>query len=178
MRGEPREREYAQRDYRADQVSIVDFETARVAALEYRGNPKFIGIAVRKLIEWRRLNNLPPKRSATYNIVYRGDGAEFHYDLCAATGRDVASNDFGVVGKTIPAAVAPSSVIRFGEGSGTSLHICDRWLPKSGEKLRDFPMYFQRVRFPPEVPADEAVTGRFPAARIALAVRAAQGQTG
>ncbi|MGA9028060.1 MAG: GyrI-like domain-containing protein [Steroidobacteraceae bacterium] len=152
-----------ERDYRADQVSIVDFETARVAALEYRGNPKFIGIAVRKLIEWRRLNNLPPKRSATYNIVYRGDGAEVHYDLCAATGRDVASNDFGVVGKTIPAGRC--AVIRHigsDEGIGeVAAYLRARWLPTSGENLRDFPMYFQRVRFPPEVPADEAVTDVF-----------------
>jgi AraC family transcriptional regulator len=33
-----------------------------------------------------------------------------------------------------------------------------KWLPQSGEELRDFPLYFQRVRMFPDVPEAEAIT--------------------
>lgn len=35
------------------------------------------------------------------------------------------------------------------------------WLPQSGEELRDFPPYVQRLRFFPEVPEHTAVTDAF-----------------
>jgi AraC family transcriptional regulator len=35
------------------------------------------------------------------------------------------------------------------------------WLPVSGEELRDFPLYAQRVRFFPDVPEHEAITDLF-----------------
>jgi len=35
------------------------------------------------------------------------------------------------------------------------------WLPRSGEALRDFPPYLQRVTFFPDVPEGEAVTDIF-----------------
>ena len=33
-----------------------------------------------------------------------------------------------------------------------------RWLPASGEELRDFPLYARRVRFFPDVPKHETIT--------------------
>ncbi|WP_260396305.1 GyrI-like domain-containing protein [Sphingomonas kyeonggiensis] len=35
------------------------------------------------------------------------------------------------------------------------------WLPRSGEELRDFPMFAERVKFFPDVPSSEAVTDVF-----------------
>ena len=35
------------------------------------------------------------------------------------------------------------------------------WLPGSGEELRDFPIFAERVRFFPDVPENEAVTDIF-----------------
>ena len=32
------------------------------------------------------------------------------------------------------------------------------WLPDSGEELRDFPLYCERVSFFPDVPEREAIT--------------------
>jgi AraC family transcriptional regulator len=142
------------------EVRIVDLEDTRVAALEYRGNRRFIDGAVRKFVEWRRLNNLPPNRSATFTIVHQDAGGDCHYDLCAATGRDLVDDGSGVVPKTIPGGRC--AVIRH-VGSDDALgevaaHLHRVWLPRSGERLRAFPMFFRRVRFPPQVPAHEAVT--------------------
>jgi AraC family transcriptional regulator len=39
------------------------------------------------------------------------------------------------------------------------------WFPQSGEELRDFPLYYQRVKFFPDVPENEAITDIFPALR-------------
>ena len=52
------------------QVKLITFKDTKVAALEHRGNPNLIGNSVRKFIEWRKQNNLPPHLSATFNILY------------------------------------------------------------------------------------------------------------
>jgi AraC family transcriptional regulator len=154
-------------DYRAEHVKIVNFEETRVAVLEHRGDPARLEDSVRKFIEWRKLVRLPPKASATFNLLY-DDPAEtppedFRFDLCAATDRDVAGNAFGVVAKTIPGGRC--AVLRH-TGSDDTLgeavrYLYATWLPASGQELREFPLYLQRIRFFPDVPEHEAVTDVF-----------------
>jgi AraC family transcriptional regulator len=154
-------------EYRTDQVGIVNFQETRVATFEHRGDPKLIGDSVRKFIAWRRQNNLPPRSSATFNIVYDNpagtDPDNYRFDLCAATDRDVDDTRHGIVSKRIPAGRC--AVLR-NIGSDDKLgglvsFLYSEWLPRSGEELRDFPLYFQRVSFFPEVPEHEAVTDVF-----------------
>lgn len=149
------------------EVKIVDATDTRVAALEYRGDPELMGNAIRQFINWRRENRLPPRLSATFNVVYHhpvgDDDGECHYDLCAATNQGVKPNAFGVVEKVIPGGRC--AVLRH-TGSearlGEAVHyLYTQWLPDSGEELRDFPLYFQRVKFFPDVPEHEAVTDIF-----------------
>ena len=153
--------------YRADQVRIVDFPETRVAVLAHRGDPKHIGASIRQFIEWRRHNHLSPAVSATFNIVYDDpedtDPDAYRLDLCAAVDHPVAPNPFGVVAKTLPAGRC--AVLRH---IGSDAHLRDTvtylyadWLPGSGETLREFPLYFQRVRLFPDVPECEAVTDVF-----------------
>ena len=154
-------------EHRAEDVQIVSFPDTRVAVLEHRGDPSQIGSSVRRFIEWRRENHLPPGASATFNILY-GDPAttppaEYRCDLCAATDRGVAENPFGVVEKTIPGGRC--AVLRH-VGSDDTLgealrYLYAGWLPASGEEPRDFPPYLQRVRFFPDVPEHEAVVDLF-----------------
>jgi AraC family transcriptional regulator len=156
---------YMRPNHRIDEVSIVDFEATKVAALEYRGDPKLLGTSVRKFIDWRRQNGLPPGTSRTFNIVYAHplDGGECHYDLCASTDRPVDENPFGVVAKNIPGGRC--AMLRH-PGSDDTLQdtvsfLYSQWLPQSGEELRDFPLFFQRVRIFPAVPEHEAITDVF-----------------
>jgi AraC family transcriptional regulator len=148
-------------------VNIVDFPETRVAALEVGGDPDELANGIRRFIEWRKQNRLPPRLSATFNIVHdqRGEGApgEHRFDLCAATDRGVPDNPLGVVEKTIPGGRC--AVLRH-IGSDDTLpdtvkHLYATWLPASGEELRDFPLYFQRISFFPDVPEHEAVTDVF-----------------
>ncbi|WP_437289787.1 AraC family transcriptional regulator [Sorangium sp. So ce406] len=153
--------------HRAEDVKILRFEETRVAAVEHRGDPKRILESVRQLIAWRKDNGLPPRASATFNVLY-DDPAEtppeaYRADLCAGIRRPVSGNPFGVVEKAIPGGRC--AVLRH-VGCDDTLYgavkyLYATWLPASGEELRDFPLFLQRVRFFPEVPDHEAITDIF-----------------
>ena len=154
-------------DYSDEQVRFVDFPETRIAVLEHRGDPALIGGSIRRFIAWRKQMGLPPRLSATFNILH-GDPAtaapaEFRLDLCAATEREVAPNDAGIVARTIPGGRC--AVLRHtgtDDGLGAALrYLYADWLPRSGEEPRDFPAYLQRVTFFPDVPEAEAVTDIF-----------------
>jgi AraC family transcriptional regulator len=145
-------------------VRLVHFPETRVAKLEHRGNVLRLGDSIRKFIEWRKANKLPPQTSATFNIFHNDPDEtppeEFRFDLCAATERDIAPNDAGVQEFRIPAGRC-ALLRHIGSGDQLSrsiLHLYAHWLPKSGEELRDFPLFVQRVKFFPDVPDSEAVT--------------------
>lgn len=152
---------------RSDQVKIINFSDTKVAVLEHHGDPRLIGNSVRSFIEWRKQNHLPPRVSATFNIVYNNPAevapVDYRLDLCAATDRPVADNEWGVVSKTIPGGRC--TVLRH-VGSDDTLaetasFLCSEWFPQSGEELRDFPVYFQRVKFFPDASENEAITDVF-----------------
>jgi AraC family transcriptional regulator len=145
-------------------VRIVNFPATRVAALEHRGSPLRLGDSVRKFIEWRKTQALPPRSSATFNIVYNDPDEtppeEFRFGLCAATSKPIQPNEAGVVGFEIPAGRC--ALLRH-TGSDDRLgrsiqHLYASWLPGSGETPRDFPLFMQRVAFFPDVADSEAVT--------------------
>lgn len=148
-------------------VTIVDFAETQVATIEHRGDPRTIGTSVRKLIEWRKQNNLPPRLSATFNIFYDDPAATspeaFRLDLCAATNAPVSENAFGVVQKVIPGGrCAVLRHVGSDDTLGTSVRaLYSSWLPVSGEEPRDFPLFVQRVRFFPDVPEADAITDIF-----------------
>ena len=153
--------------FEAAQVNVVQFPETKVAVLEHRGDPRRIGDSVRKFIAWRKENGLPPRLSATFNLLHDNPeevAPENHrFGLCAATDREVKENPHGVVGGTIPGGRC--AVLRH-TGSDDTLgasvrYLYAEWLPKSGEEPRDFPLFLQRVRFFPDVPEHEAITDVF-----------------
>ena len=154
-------------DIESLRVDVVTFETTRVAALEHRGDPRRLHDSVLEFIAWRKANALPPRISATFNILYDDPAGvaadDFRMDLCAATMAPVAPNDFGVVEKTIDGGRC--AVLRH-TGPDDQLedvirHLYSTWLPSSGEEPRDSPLFLQRVRFFPDVSEQEAVTDIF-----------------
>ena len=149
----------------AHQVTLVDVAETPVAVLEHRGDPNLIGDSNRQFIAWRKQQHLPPARNATFNILYDDevDPADYRFDLCVATERDIEDNPYGIVRKTIPAGRC--AVLRH-IGSDDTLrqsvsYLYSEWLPQSGEEPRDFPLYLQRVRFFPDVPEHEAIVDIF-----------------
>ena len=158
---------HMKRTWNSGEVSIANTGDVRVAVLEHRGDPAFIGNAVRRFIAWRKEAGLTPRTSATFNILYDDPDTTppdaFRLDICAATDCDVAPNDAGVVAKTIPGGRC--AVLRH-VGSEESFadavaYLYRSWLPGSGEEPRDFPLYCQRIAFFPDVPEHHAVTDIF-----------------
>jgi AraC family transcriptional regulator len=148
-------------------VRIIQFPETPVAILTHQGDPRLIGDTIRQFIGWRRANGLPPKKSATFNLLHTDpettEPADFRLDLCAATDRRVDTNDAGVVAGVIPAGRC--AVLRL-IGANDDLrpavnYLYAEWLLRSGLELRDHPMFAQRVSFYPDVPEHEAVTDIF-----------------
>ena len=154
-------------DIQLKNVKVIPFKETKVAVLEHRGDPNFIGDSIRKFIEWRKQNNLPPQVSHTFNILYDNPSEtspeNFRLDICASTDRDVPDNPFGVVEKIIPGGRC--AVLRhIGDDANLErsiTYLYSNWLPLSGEKLRDFPLFLQRVNFFPDVPEHEAIIDVF-----------------
>lgn len=148
-------------------VRLVNFPATRVGILEHRGNAMRLGETIRTFIEWRKANRLHPKVSATFNIVYDDPDEtppeEFRFGLCAATDAAIPANDFGVREMIIPSGrCAVLRHVGSDDHLGESIrHLYAEWLPTSGEELRDFPLYMQRLTFFPDVPDRDAETDIF-----------------
>lgn len=120
--------------------------------------------SVRRFIAWRKRAGLAPRLSATFNIWYNDPENTppegFRLGLCAATDRDVAPNDAGIVATMIPGGRC--AVLRTIGSNGAlrsaATYLYSEWLPRSGEDLRDFPPYCQRVVFFADVPEHEAIS--------------------
>ncbi len=145
-----------------DRIRIVNFPETPVAAIEHRGATSGVAESVRTFIDWRKSNALPPSRSATFNILYDDPKttlpADYRFDICCAVSGPVAANAQGVVTKSI--AGGRCAVIRHVgplDLAETSIRALYRdWLPQSGEELRDFPLFVQRLSFFPDVAEHEA----------------------
>ena len=151
----------------APTVTIVEFPETRLAVLEHRGNHDLLHTTIQRFVAYRRRNQLDRERHATFNLVYDNpqttEPEAFRMDVGCEVKRAVAPNEEGVVERTIPAG--PCARVRC-QGGDEALEACLQylygvWLPTSGENVRDFPLFFQRVTFFPDVPEHEAVTDVF-----------------
>jgi AraC family transcriptional regulator len=150
-------------NHQLNDVKIVNFKATEVGVLEHHGDPTLIGNSIAQFIEWRKHNHLHPTHSATFNILYGDPGetdpAKFRLDLCAVADRETDDERYGVIRKTIPGGKC--AVLRH-IGSDDNLDqsisfLYGEWLPQSGEELRDFPLFLQRVHFYPDVPESELI---------------------
>lgn len=165
-------------------INVVDFPLTHLAVMEHRDSPETLGRSIQAFIAWRRKNQLSPDKHQTFNLVYddpnRVTDEHYRFDLACSVPEQyfskiaVNSDDFlneasekdkepVIVQKSIPAGRC--AVLRH-IGSDTLLGqsvqaLYYDWLPSSGEELRDFPMFFKRVKFFPDVPEQQAITDIF-----------------
>lgn len=145
---------------------IVQFEETRVAVLEHRGPKATLMTTVGRFIEWRKASGESPVATRrTFGIVYlEPDGVPptepFHFDVAGELKGPLRANDHGVVEKVIPGGrcavvrhVGSTDAI---EESVRSLYA--RWLPESGERARDAPLFFHYVERMPKVAEHEQIT--------------------
>jgi AraC family transcriptional regulator len=146
----------------AMKVEIVQFPETPVAAIEHFGSTANIYESTRKLIEWRKANRVSPQSGRTYGVHYDMRAhAESGYrlDLCVSFDREVKPNEQGVVAKVMPggrcARVRYKGSREYIPGAAP---LFNEWLPKSGEQLRDFPLFFHYVNVGPDVVEQEMIT--------------------
>jgi len=144
-------------------VRIVTFPTIRVGAVEHRGPPQLEHESVRRLIEWRIEQRLPPHRHRTFGIHYDDPrttpAAAYRADFCVEVEGDVAPNRQGVIAKLIPGGrCAVARHVGSRDHVAAAEHLAAVWLPASGEALRDFPMFFHYVNVGPDIRDDDMVT--------------------
>lgn len=146
-------------------VKIVDFAETPIAVLAHQGAPEKINHSAQVFIEWRKQTGLSPvKTSRTFGIAYHDpettEPEQFRFDICGEVNAPVPENPQGVVNGVIQGgrcamALHLGSHDRMGD---TIYPLYREWLPQSGEKLRDFPLFFRYVNLMPEVAEHELVT--------------------
>ena len=132
-------------------VEIINFPKTKIAVVEHHGSPTLEIESIKKLIEWRKESKLPPSDiNRSYGIHYNDPNtispSDYRVDLCGSVAHDVAENSYGVVAKTIP-ALRCAKVRHIGsrENMTTARDLYKEWLPKSGEALTNFPIFFHYV---------------------------------
>ncbi|MCF2949125.1 AraC family transcriptional regulator [Paraglaciecola aquimarina] len=145
-------------------VEIIDFPETSIAVMEHRGAPNLLGNTIQKFIEWRKLNRLSPNISKTFNLVYDDPNVtapeDYRFDICCSSDHKVEPNNHGVVNKEIPSGKC--AVVRH-VGSDDSIGVVvnflySKWLLDSNFEVRDFPIFFERVSFFPEVSENKMIT--------------------
>ncbi|MBI6549669.1 AraC family transcriptional regulator [Xenorhabdus lircayensis] len=146
------------------EVKIVSFPETSVAVMEHKGSPSDIGNTVREFKEWRIGNKLPPERYRTFNLVYadpeKVEPDEYQFDLCVEITSTFEVNHPKIIQKTLPSGKC--AYIRHigsdGEIPVIVNYLYTRWLSENNQEIRDFPLFFERIKLFPTVPEAEAVT--------------------
>lgn len=147
------------------EVKIVNCEPIKVAMLKHCGAPALVNDSVKIFIDWRKTSGLSPvKSSKSFGIVYDNPDTtepdQFKFGICGSVTEAIPDNPQGVQNRVIPGGRC--AVVRH-HGShdriGESIYPLYReWLPKSGENLRDFPLYFHYLNLIPETAEHELIT--------------------
>ena len=86
--------------FQLNDVTVITTHDIMIATLEHRSDPRRIGESVRKFIAWRKAHQLPPRVSATFNLLWDNPDQvpadEYRFDLGAAVTSPVAPNSDGM----------------------------------------------------------------------------------
>lgn len=138
--------------YTPDQVTIREVAPTRVAIFEHRGDRRTIDATIQRFIAWRKSAGLSPQTNPTFNVWYSErdpvDPADYSMDLCVGIDADypIDPQDESVTAGEIPGGRC--AVLRVTGDTHNlepaALYLYREWLPRSGEEMRDFPIYCQR----------------------------------
>lgn len=155
-------------DFSIDDVAIREVLPTSVAIMTHVGEPSTISATVTRFIAWRQAHGGLRPDLPIFGIfptdTRNTSPSEFRMQICVETDRAIAPNDDGVEAGLIPGGRVAALRIHGAAGEDlepAALFLYRDWLPISGEQLRDFPLYCQRVKFFPLVPAHEAITDLF-----------------
>lgn len=145
------------------EVKIVNFPATKVAVLEHHGSPALEHESVKKLIAWRIENKLPLDKHKNYGIHYNNPATtpadDYRVDLCISVDSEVPKNPQGVINKIIPSGrCAVARHIGSRNNVTAAAYLYEQWLPNSGEKIRDYPLFFHYVNIGKDIKEQEMIT--------------------
>lgn len=146
-------------------IDIKHIESIRLAVIEHRGDPEFIGHSIAKLVAWAKVQvvSLKPKPgeaiSLAYDDPFTTPAAKFRMDVGLRIPETLVINA-EVVEKVLPAG---RYAVTMHEGSHSTLpdtvnYLYREWLPQSGEEPGDLPCVFSFHNFENEVAETECLT--------------------
>ena len=144
-------------------VRIAVFPETKVAVAEHHGPPQHEYETSKRLIEWRLQNRLSLTDHQTYGVHYTDPystpPADHRVDFCVTYDRSVQPNPQGIISKAIPACRC-ALARHFGSRAHNiaAVYLFTEWLPRSGERLGDFPIFFHYVNVGPHVQDHEMIT--------------------
>ena len=144
-------------------VRIVVLPETHVAVAEHRGPPALEYETSKRLIAWRIRQGLPPSTHRTFGVHYTDPQSvapeDHRVDFCVSYDGIVLPNPEGIVGKIIPACrCAVARHLGSRRHNAAAVYLYREWLPRSGEKPGDFPIFFHYVNVGPAVQEEDMVT--------------------
>lgn len=145
-------------------VEIVIFPETKVAAVEHVGSPALEHETAKRLIAWKLENRfLDPLRYRSYGIHYTDPrttlSSEHRVDFCLSFDQHVGPNRYGVISKVIPhLRCARARDIGSRSNNKAAIFLYEMWLPKSGESVGDFPVFFHYVNVGPDILEQDMIT--------------------
>lgn len=146
-------------------VKIKEMKARRLAMVEHRGDPKFMGASVNQLVTWAKAQtmDLKPKPGEAFGFAYDDPKTtpvtEFRFDLGVTVPESLKMGK-DVVEKYLPAG-RYATVLHKGSRDNIDqlIYALYRdWLPSSGEELADLPCIFCYYNFDHEVADTELLT--------------------
>ncbi|WP_119329532.1 AraC family transcriptional regulator [Cysteiniphilum halobium] len=149
-------------------VEIKEMKARRLAVVEHRGDPKFMGASVNQLVTWAKAQTmgLKPKSGEAFGFAYDDPKTtpvtEFRFDLGITVSESLKMSEDVVVEKHLPAG-RYATALHKGSRDNIDQLICiyslyRDWLPSSGEELADLPCIFCYYNFDHEVADTELLT--------------------
>jgi AraC family transcriptional regulator len=150
-------------------VDVIDFPATDIALLMHRGSPALLGASIRQFIEFRKSQQLPPSRCATFNLLYDDprltDAADYRFGLAVAVNSSwlaqVQIDQYPHISLSQIPGGRCARVQHIGDDQQLAElvdYLYQSWLEQAGEQPADFPIFLQRKVFFPDVPAHLAQT--------------------
>jgi len=147
-------------------IRITNTNNIHLAAFEHKGSPHLLGKSIQQFIQWRKSNQLSPSKHRTFNLVYDDPNsvpaADYRFDLAVEISDKSLVKDIPswLVWKMIP-AVRCAAFRHIGSDDllGEKIrYLYSSWINENGVELADFPLFFERVSFFPDVTEDKMIT--------------------
>jgi AraC family transcriptional regulator len=116
------------------------------------------------LVAWKLEHQLlDPLKHRSYGIHYTDprttQPSDHHVDFCLSIEHEVGRNSSGIIDKIIPrnrCALVRDVGSRYNNQAAAFVY--DQWLPRSGEALGNFPIFFHYVNVGPNIREEEMIT--------------------